>query len=474
MKSSLQVVFFILLANLALAQNSERPWLIGISTNYADFYAVEMSVQKQLTDANWMGKTLPSQLKIARLLNKSFSIGAEFSYITLEGEKLNRMPVRSTMTTDKMWRIGGQLEYRIANGYLLKENARFDPYIFAGFNGSNINEKTYLVQSTGVGANLWILPWMGLNFEGSYDYLFDWNDYFHYSLGLSFRIGKGNDRDGDGIADNQDDCPDVPGIKSLRGCPDTDGDGIADHLDRCPKQAGLAQLNGCPDRDNDGIADNEDDCPDVPGLAQFKGCPDRDGDGIPDRLDECPDVAGLANLKGCPDRDGDGIPDHRDDCPDVAGLTALNGCPDSDGDGIPDHLDKCPNEKGTRANNGCPDIIEHTERIDFHAKNILFETNSAFIRPESHKDLDEIAEIMKKFPNAKFSVYGYTDSTGPVDYNLRLSRDRARSVANYLTRKGVNRDQLVVEGFGIQNPVDTNATPEGRQNNRRVEIKLIK
>ena len=447
MKKFLLIVLIGLSVTL-FGQTTDRPWLIGISSNYADFNAVEMSVRRQLRDANWMGKTLPSQLKVARSLSKSFVFGAEFSFVTLESEKLNLIPtIKSSVSTDKFWRMGGQFEYKFANGYLLKEDAIFDPYIFLGLNGSNISEKTYLAQSTGAGTNIWFNKWLGLNFEGSYDYLFDFNDYFHYSFGVTFRLGKAKDSDGDGVPDHLDECPDVPGLKILNGCPDRDGDGIPDHLDECP---------------------------DVPGLAQFKGCPDRDGDGIPDHLDECPDVPGLAEFKGCPDRDGDGIPDHLDECPDVPGLARFKGCPDRDGDGIPDHLDECPDEFGTITNKGCPEIIQEVEKIDFHAKHILFEISSSKIKQESFSDLDEIIAIMKKFPDSRFTIHGHTDNTGSDALNMNLSKNRAKSVKDYFISKGINASRLESDGFGKNKPIDVNDTPEGRANNRRVEIKVIK
>ena len=447
MKKFLLIVLIGLSVTL-FGQTTDRPWLIGISSNYADFNAVEMSVRRQLRDANWMGKTLPSQLKVARSLSKSFVFGAEFSFVTLESEKLNLIPtIKSNVSTDKFWRMGGQFEYKFANGYLLKEDAIFDPYIFLGLNGSNISEKTYLAQSTGAGTNIWFNKWLGLNFEGSYDYLFDFNDYFHYSFGVTFRLGKAKDSDGDGVPDHLDECPDVPGLKILNGCPDRDGDGIPDHLDECP---------------------------DVPGLAQFKGCPDRDGDGVPDHLDECPDVPGLAEFKGCPDRDGDGIPDHLDECPDVPGLARFKGCPDRDGDGIPDHLDECPDEFGTITNKGCPEIIQEVEKIDFHAKHILFEISSSKIKQESFSDLDEIIAIMKKFPDSRFTIHGHTDNTGSDALNMNLSKNRAKSVKDYFISKGINASRLESDGFGKNKPIDVNDTPEGRANNRRVEIKVIK
>src|SRR6185437_1337705 len=83
---------------------------------------------------------------------------------------------------------------------------------------------------------------------------------------------------------------------------DRDGDGVVDSLDRCPDVAGLAALKGCPDKDGDGIADIDDKCPDVAGLAKYQGCPipDTDGDGVNDEEDKCPNEAGPASNFGCP------------------------------------------------------------------------------------------------------------------------------------------------------------------------------
>ncbi|NJN64781.1 MAG: hypothetical protein HC882_07810, partial [Acidobacteria bacterium] len=89
--------------------------------------------------------------------------------------------------------------------------------------------------------------------------------------------------------DDVDACPDVPGLPELKGCPDRDGDGITDALDKCPDvpedRDGNQDDDGCPeteDRDGDGVMDPDDGCPDIPGPVDNKGCPygDRDGDGI--------------------------------------------------------------------------------------------------------------------------------------------------------------------------------------------------
>ena len=217
-----------------------------------------------------------------------------------------------------------------------------------------------------------------------------------------------NDRDGDGIADVDDACPDLHGTRSTvpenNGCPpDTDGDGVRDGVDLCPlepkgetpdprrigcprrdcdhdgvwddedlcccESAGSSPdpaRKGCPlpDRDKDGVPDAADVCPDVhkgehPDPARL-GCPmlDRDGDGVTDDKDICPDVPAGAHpdpkRAGCPegDRDGDGVLDSQDECPDTAaGATpdpAHPGCPtpDRDKDGVPDAVDACPDVPG--------------------------------------------------------------------------------------------------------------------------------
>jgi uncharacterized protein YnzC (UPF0291/DUF896 family) len=96
------------------------------------------------------------------------------------------------------------------------------------------------------------------------------------------------------------------------------------------------------DSDNDGVPDDEDECPNIPGLAATKGCPDSDGDGIPDHLDDCPTIAGLAQFKGCPDSDLDGIPDNKDVCPYEAGPASNNGCP------VIEKVEETRTPKGTR------------------------------------------------------------------------------------------------------------------------------
>lgn len=317
------------------------------------------------------------------------------------------------------------------------------------------------------------------------------------------------DTDRDGIKDLEDLCPNTPGLAEYQGCPDTDEDGIPDKDDKCPEEAGDVAFNGCPDRDNDSIIDSKDDCPDVAGIPAFKGCPDTDGDGIKDEDDACPDVAGPLVNNGCPDTDADGLFDFIDECPTEFGPKENNGCPwpDSDEDGLLDKDDKCPNLAGPLANdgcpyqdtdgdgildkdddcptvagvpsteegmNGCPEIEKEVEEILQTAfENLEFESARDVIKPSSIPSLTKLAEVLVKKTDWKLQIAGHTDSQGNDQNNLILSKKRAEAVKAFMVSQGVIAERLNVLYFGETMPIADNATSEGRQRNRRVEMKII-
>jgi outer membrane protein OmpA-like peptidoglycan-associated protein len=231
------------------------------------------------------------------------------------------------------------------------------------------------------------------------------------------------------------------------------------------------------DRDGDGVLDSLDDCPDTPGLAALKGCPDKDGDGIADKDDKCPDVAGLAKYQGCPipDTDGDGINDEEDKCPTVAGVARYQGCPvpDTDHDGVNDEEDKCPNEAGPASNFGCPVIdVAVVEKVNKAAQNIFFATGSSKLLAKSYKSLKDVAQILKDNPSYKVAIDGHTDNTGSDDLNQKLSETRANSVKTYLQSNGVDENRITATGYGETKPIADNKTAAGRARNRRVEMTL--
>jgi outer membrane protein OmpA-like peptidoglycan-associated protein len=104
---------------------------------------------------------------------------------------------------------------------------------------------------------------------------------------------------------------------------------------------------------------------------------------------------------------------------------------------------------------------------------ITFETNSYAIQPQFRKTLDDVAATLAQYDRTYIDVYGHTDSTGGDAINVPLSENRAKSVADYLNTRGVAAARVGTRGFGASQPVASNETADGRQKNRRVEIKIV-
>jgi OmpA-OmpF porin, OOP family len=293
------------------------------------------------------------------------------------------------------------------------------------------------------------------------------------------------------IADNRNNLQLGIGVKTLlsQGAKDRDGDGIPDHLDACPDQAGEASAQGCPDADADGVPDHLDACVDIPGQSSAQGCPDRDGDGIADFEDLCPEEPGLPEWGGCPeDPNKKSSTDLSDVSPadEIVADTPVKGpdkivpesstpvLKDSDGDGIPDLDDKCPLEPGPAWNRGCPEIKEEDKKILRDAmKEVQFDIGKSTLRPGSFKILDQIIDLMRKYPEYVIVINGHTDNTGSSELNQKLSEDRAKTCYEYLMSKGISQQRMSYRGFGQSKPIYSNNNEIGRSLNRRVEFRML-
>jgi outer membrane protein OmpA-like peptidoglycan-associated protein len=105
--------------------------------------------------------------------------------------------------------------------------------------------------------------------------------------------------------------------------------------------------------------------------------------------------------------------------------------------------------------------------------NVTFDTDQSAVKPEFYDTLNSVALVLREFNKTLIDVTGHTDSTGTPQHNQRLSEARAGSVADYLVAQGNNPQRFQVLGLGQNDPIATNATPEGRAQNRRVEIKIV-
>jgi outer membrane protein OmpA-like peptidoglycan-associated protein len=396
--------------------------------------------------------------------NDKLRLGANLSYLMREETRLDTRVV------------GNQLLWSAAAGYKYRENIELLGEAFGRFMADgDIDGSTQTTPLELTGAARWLLSpahtltgGMGLGVNTGLG-----TPALRLFVGYAWQGPSYADRDGDGLNDVEDKCPDDAedrdGFEDTDGCPemDNDQDGILEPVDACPNEP----------EDRDGFAD-ADGCPDV----------DNDGDGTLDKDDKCPDVKGPPNRAGCPnlDLDNDGILDKDDKCPnrpeDRDGFQDDDGCPDHDNDrdGILDKNDRCPNEAETpndfEDDDGCPDqakVVEVTaERLEV-SQSVHFKFATAELTAEGRAVVNLVADALKAHPEVRqVEIQGHTDDQGPRALNQTLSANRAGAVRDHLIAQGIAPDRLQSRGFGSSRPVNPAKTLKARAENRRVEFHI--
>ncbi|MGD8558816.1 MAG: OmpA family protein, partial [Gammaproteobacteria bacterium] len=172
------------------------------------------------------------------------------------------------------------------------------------------------------------------------------------------------------------------------------------------------------------------------------------------------------------DDDHDGVPNFRDRCSNTIADVSVdgNGCEwDSDNDGIVDSKDLCV---------GTPPGVE-VEPMGCHIievvtlKGVHFQTGSDDLSSSAKRILNNVAKTLREHPRMRVEVAGHTDNTGSEEVNNQLSLNRARSATRFLIDLGINKEILTTRGYADTEPVASNATAQGRLQNRRVEMRFI-
>ena len=109
----------------------------------------------------------------------------------------------------------------------------------------------------------------------------------------------------------------------------------------------------------------------------------------------------------------------------------------------------------------------------YRLDNVHFDTDKASLRPDSYSELAELLDYLQRHEEIKIEIAGHTDNAGGDAHNLKLSQDRANAIVKYLMSKGIKATRLIARGYGASQPVSDNATEEGRQQNRRTEVRIL-
>ena len=387
----------------------------------------------------------------------------------------------------------------------LKETEKWNPYVFIGGGGLHYDLKSYdrpnahdfqnppvaveeegwtAMVPAGLGTKIKLTETILLEVQASFTYTFTENLNFYKTpetpndayvglgLGLTFQGDRGtSDDDMDGLMKKEE---------KLLGTdpknPDTDGDGLKDGEEVTKYKTDPLKA----DTDGDGLNDGDE-------VLKYKTDPlkaDTDSDGLSD-------YAELITNKTDPlkaDTDGDGLKDGEE-------VTKYKTDPlkaDTDGDGLKDGEeitnfktdplkkdtdggtvdDGVEVKRGTNPLNADDDVVK--VGVPMILEGVTFATGKADITPESAIILEQSLKTMNIYPEIEVEIGGHTDNVGKKSSNVKLSQKRADSVKDWLVSKGVDPKRISTKGYGPDQPIVPNDTPENKRKNRRIEFKRTK
>lgn len=403
--------------------------------------------------------------------------------------------IEGLMVPATMYELGVDFMFKFNNGSILKENAIFAPYVFAGLSvqslmgigNAGVSDDINTNIPLGLGFNFRTSDRFTLGIEGAYKFNID-NSYDYVGAGIRgiYHLGKCidgtkaestpaakaaakvDDADGDGIADLTDECPFVAGKVEFFGCPDSDGDGIGDSRDKCPFEAGAVANQGCPGKALETVEVNADDT---------------DKDGINNNDDLCPDEAGPASNNGCPVSGENTSLEVKSSTettktPLTTTTTTTTNTTTSTTTKTPVAGNVTMKDKSTSnastSTTTTREPLKYVPPTDNTKQNLvnsytIYFTSGNNIAPGQIESLQAIANLLRNNPNYSVRLNGHTAKGGSSERNMDLSITRAEKVMGTLRMKGVDMKRTRLVGYGDER---TRFTGSESGKNNRVEVEV--
>jgi len=498
-------VIVLLNAETALSQSTQGRWMVGLHGGAnmwtSDFDKYKIGPGGEVVIRYGINRTISLGLMggYEELKTEQSTTTTEFPFIY---QKLKAIPAALVLTIHFAPLTSTNWYFYVGGGAMM-----YQRLVDTGIPYPDDAYRTTYIIPAGVGFDAFLSNNVALAVSAGFTNIGDWVDmrensspdgYITAKAGLNFYLGSSDadDNDEDGLANGQErrlgtnpGNPDTDGdllkdgeeVNRYRSNPlktDTDGDGLADGDEVLKYRTDPARF----DTDNDGLSDGEE-------VTRLKTDPtkaDTDGDGLSDgeevlrvksdplRVDTDGDSLSdwdevrvyktnpnVADTDADALKDGDEVKNHRTDPLKV----------DTDAGGVNDGAEV---QRGTDPldprddNVAAPIVLQRGASVLLQGVN--FASGSATLTRESEGTLEKAFIALVANPGLKVEIAGYTDNTGSVRVNERLSRQRAESVMSWLVRKGIDSSRMTAVGMGPMDPIASNSTPEGRAKNRRIEF----
>lgn len=448
----LTTLFFCSLFSVVNAQNAQHPWSISTGAVFLKYHA-----PASLTPLEGAVFQPAVQLSLGKYLGGAFDFRTQFTAAKQVSFPAPLSELPSNTVKSMLMDMSYLLSFKINNGVFLKQNSFFGPYVLFGIGGSYVEQNPDVYLPLGGGIKFRVNDRIDVRVESSKKFSVnkDFQNTAH-SLSVAYNVGKNKKKV------FQEDISREKVIEDTKP-KDTDEDGVFDEDDLCPETPGLAKLFGCPEEEEDSV--QMDSISVEPTEEEFVPEPDtaieieeeKEGVVQPSKVEthevKAPEINETATH----------IENVEAESVEEEKLTE-----------IPPAAAPAKPVPSKHAETVYEEKIPCNIELPINDFSIYFDHASTDLPAQAKSKLDEVADLMQACGSSKLVLQGHTDDIGADRNNKALSVLRAHKVKYYLVyQHGIRQSRIESEGYGETKPKADNDTDQGRERNRRVDFTLI-